>query len=218
MAVIYAGSYVAPANQYDGSASSESVPEGTRFYFPPNVQMPSGLPLLAQMAFQAIQTYGIYISDGSGSMVAYLEHQQPWLNYQKSYYPSSTAFLGSPSYDTLNNLPWTQMVALTPMSAEGIINGSTVPGPPTVTASQGSSGSGQIILNWTAPGSTGTAAISGYAVYSGTKSNGQGPRPATTTTSATTTATSGTTYYFNVTANSSIGTGQASTEVSIAAP
>jgi hypothetical protein len=167
MAVIYAGSYVAPANQYDGSASSESVPEGTRFYFPPNVQMPSGLPLLAQMAFQAIQTYGIYISDGSGSMVAYLEHQQPWLNYQKSYYPSSTAFLGSPSYDTLNNLPWTQMVALTPMSAEGIINGSTVPGPPTVTASQGSSGSGQIILNWTAPGSTGTAAISGYAVYSG---------------------------------------------------
>jgi hypothetical protein len=219
VAVVESGSFVAPANQHDGSPFSSSVPEGTRFYFPPGVTMPSGLPVFAQMAFHAIQTYGIYVMDGAGSVVSYLEHELPWLNYQGTFYP--TSLLGSPTYLVSNNLPWSQLVALTPMSAAGIINGSTVPGAPTVSLTPGSSGSGQITVNWTTPGSAGTSAITGYAVYVGTASNAQAPTPSTTTgvtTSATLSLTSGTTYYVKVAAISAVGTGQASTEQNISAP
>jgi hypothetical protein len=219
-AMALTGSYVAPANQHDGTSNSTSVPEGTRFYFPSSVSMPTGLPVLAQMAFTAIKTYGIYIMDTSGAVNGYAEHRQPWINYQGSYYPSS--LMGSLTYDVMNNLPWSQMLAITPMSAAAIVAGNTVPSAPTLSGSAGSAASGQITLNWTAPASSGSSSVSGYSLYYGTSSNVQLPTVQATTGSGTLTytftLTSGTTYYFKVAATSTVGTGAASNEFSITAP
>jgi hypothetical protein len=230
------GSIVAPANTHDGSIDTHSIPEGTRFYFPPSVQMPSGLPLLGQMAFTAIQTYGFYISDTTGSAVtATAEHNQPWKNYQNTYYPAS--IMGSPTYNVLTNLPWTQLAVVTPMSDLAIVNGYTLPTAPTLATptTGGASGSGMVTLSWTAPSSSGTSSITGYTVYSGTSSNGQGEKATdnvsgSSTLTDTLTLTSGTKYYFKVCASTtdpgstgvngaSTGSiGAASNEVSFTAP
>jgi Fibronectin type III domain len=221
MACAVTGALVQPATQHDGSLTSLSIPEGTRFYFPSSVTMPNGLPTLAQMVFEAVQTYGIYIMDTSGGVNGYAEHEQPWLNYQDSYYPIS--LYGSPNYEVLSSLPWSQMVAVTPMSATAIVAGSTVPSAPTLSANQGTSGSGQITLNWTTPSSAGSSSITGYGIWYGTSSNGQLPVVQATVSGSTTltdtlTLTSGTTYYFKVCAESAVGVGVASDEISITAP
>jgi hypothetical protein len=230
------GSLVAPATQHDGNgADVHGVPEGTRFYFPPSVQMPNNLPLLGQMSFQAMKTYGFYICDTTDSSVtATMEHNVSWKNFQGTYYPSS--LLGTPDYSTLNNLPWTQAVAITPMSDLAIVSGYTVPTAPTLsTPTPGTSGSGQVTLNWTTPSSSGTSSITGYSIYYGTTSNGQAAKVQASVSGGSTltdtlTLTSGTTYYFKVCATTtdpgSTGvngvnngsTGASSNEVSITAP
>jgi predicted phage tail protein len=77
----------------------------------------------------------------------------------------------------------------------------TKPGPPNgLTASPGN---GQVTLSWTAPGSNGGAAISGYEIYRGTTPGGESGTPVNASlvagTSYTVTGlTNGTTYYFTV--------------------
>ena len=79
----------------------------------------------------------------------------------------------------------------------------TKPGPPNgLTASPGN---GQVTLSWTAPGSGGGAAISGYEIYRGTSPGGESGTPVNGSlvagTSYTVTGlTNGTTYYFTVAA------------------
>ena len=79
----------------------------------------------------------------------------------------------------------------------------TKPGPPNgLTASPGN---GQVTLSWTAPGSSGGAAISGYEIYRGTTPGGESGTPVNASlvagTSYTVTGlTNGTTYYFTVAA------------------
>lgn len=221
LSCIYTGSFVAPATQYDGSNTSNSVPEGTRFYFPSSVVMPSGLSPIGQMIFQAIKTYGAYILDTSGAVVGYSENSQSWNNYNGSY-PLDPYFGSVPQYNTMTNFPWSQMVAITPMSGSAIVLGEVVPSAPVLTASSGSVNSGQVTLTWTAPASSGSSSIAGYSVYYGTTANGQLPTVQASTNSSTLTyvftLTSGNTYYFKVAATSSTGTGRSSNEISVTAP
>src|SRR5690348_5284526 len=77
----------------------------------------------------------------------------------------------------------------------------TNPGPPNGLAA--SPGNGKVTLSWTAPGSDGGAAISGYEVYRGTSPGGESGTPVNGSlvagTSYTVTGlTNGTTYYFTV--------------------
>jgi predicted phage tail protein len=79
----------------------------------------------------------------------------------------------------------------------------TAPGAPGGLTATG--GHGQVMLTWTAPASTGGAAISGYIIYRGTSPGGESASPVNSTplhgTSDTMTGlTSGTTYYFKVAA------------------
>ena len=79
----------------------------------------------------------------------------------------------------------------------------TKPGPPNGLAA--SPGNGQVTLSWTAPGSDGGAAISGYEVYRGTSPGGESGTPVDGSlvagTSYTVTGlTNGTPYYFTVAA------------------
>ena len=79
----------------------------------------------------------------------------------------------------------------------------TKPGPPNgLTASPGN---GQVTLSWTAPGSSGGAAISGYEIYRGTTPGGESGTPVNASLAAGTSytvtgLTNGTTYYFTVAA------------------
>jgi fibronectin type 3 domain-containing protein len=93
--------------------------------------------------------------------------------------------------------PASGSVSATPAAA---ITAPAAPGSLTATG-----GKGQVSLSWTAPGSTGGAAISGYIIYSGTSAGGESASPVTGSpvkgTSYTVTGlANGTTYYFKVAA------------------
>jgi titin len=87
----------------------------------------------------------------------------------------------------------------------------TVPGAPT--AVTGTAGNTQVSLTWTAPSSNGGAAITGYQVQVGTSASGPFSNAAGCSTTSTTAActatglTNGTTYFFQVAAINSVGTG-----------
>ncbi|MDG1492221.1 MAG: fibronectin type III domain-containing protein [Luminiphilus sp.] len=90
----------------------------------------------------------------------------------------------------------------------------TVPGAPTSATASGSDG--QATVSWTAPTSTGGAAISGYTV---TAAPGGAQCTTTGATSCTVTSLSnGTSYTFTVTATNSVGTGSASSASSAVIP
>ncbi len=83
--------------------------------------------------------------------------------------------------------------------------------PPAPTGLAATAGNGSVALSWTA--STGAT---GYSIYRGTTSGGEGSTPVATTTSASYTdtgLTNGTTYYYTVAATSSAGTSAQSSEV-----
>ena len=78
-------------------------------------------------------------------------------------------------------------------------------------------GNTQVALTWNTPSSNGGATITGYNVYRGTASNGEGPTPIATVTGTSYTntgVTNGQTYYYKVTAINSIGESLPSNEAS----
>jgi predicted phage tail protein len=92
------------------------------------------------------------------------------------------------------------------------------PGPPTgLTATPGNASVG---LTWTAPGSDGGSAITGYNVYIGTSPGGESATPVNGATLVTTTSyivtglRNGTVYYFTVAAVNAVGSSAASDEAS----
>lgn len=105
-----AGFYVAPAKYHDGNNGTvNAIPEGTRMFFPKTVIMPSGLGKLAQMVFMAVQTYGMYILDTSGSVSIYGENETAWTNAGKA---NIYAGYISNYYGTFHTLPWSQLNVL----------------------------------------------------------------------------------------------------------
>ncbi|TLX93313.1 MAG: hypothetical protein E6K91_08785, partial [Thaumarchaeota archaeon] len=78
-------------------------------------------------------------------------------------------------------------------------------------------GNAQVGLTWNAPSSNGGATITGYNVYRGTASNGEGPTPIAivgTTSYTNTGVTNGQTYFYKVTAINSVGESLSSNEAS----
>ncbi|MGI0094609.1 MAG: fibronectin type III domain-containing protein, partial [Nitrosotalea sp.] len=94
---------------------------------------------------------------------------------------------------------------------------STAPGSPTgLTATAGNS---QILLSWTAPSSDGGSAITGYRIYRGIVSGGEGTTSIATVSGSTlsytdTGLTNGVTYFYKVTAVNSVGESVSSNEAS----
>jgi len=91
----------------------------------------------------------------------------------------------------------------------------TVPGAPTGLAA--TAGNGSVALSWTAPSSNGGSQLTGYSIYRGTTKGGEGTTAVATVTGtsyADTGVTNGTTYYYEVSAVNSVGTGPASNEAS----
>ena len=249
-----AGAWVPPANQNDGTLNNtvdteySTVPEGTRFFFPPAVPIPAGLDPFAEMVFVAIQTYGAFIFDetaGNGLNIpvenfslwsAWAGGQGPqwsWVSGIGDTYTGRGVLPWPIMQNLANLLPWSQLQAYTPkIGWKG-----TEPGVPTVpqsvTAASGGS-AGTITVSWAAPSSDGGSAITGYNVYMGTATTAEWPMPVNATggavasgsTSVASTATSlaltglttGTTYYFVVAAVTANGVGAGATEVSFTAP
>jgi fibronectin type 3 domain-containing protein len=88
-------------------------------------------------------------------------------------------------------------------------------GPANLTAT---AGNGSVTLSWTGSSS---GSPTSYSIYRGTKSDGEATTPIATTNGTTTTFTdtglkNGTTYFYNVAANNSVGVSPDSNEISIA--
>lgn len=92
----------------------------------------------------------------------------------------------------------------------------TVPSAPQNLAATG--GDAQVSLSWNAPSSNGGSAITGYDVYRGSSSGGEGSAPIATGIASTSytdsTVSNGNTYYYYVTAVNSVGGSAASNEAS----
>ena len=95
----------------------------------------------------------------------------------------------------------------------------TVTAPSSPTGLTATGGSSQVQLSWTAPGSNGGSAITGYDVYEGSVAGGESTTPVnstpiTTTSYAVSGLTNGTSYYFTVEAINAAGNSSASNEAS----
>ncbi|MGD0084895.1 MAG: fibronectin type III domain-containing protein [Acidimicrobiales bacterium] len=95
----------------------------------------------------------------------------------------------------------------------------TVPGAPG--SLKAAPGNAKITISWTTPTSNGGSAITGYDVYEGTKSAGEGSKPVNTSPLSSTTRSytrtglkNGTRYYFTVKAINAVGIGAASNQAS----
>ena len=114
MALPYTKAGAVPPAPYSdgGSSDTDALQEGLRFFFPSSVVMPSGLQPFAQIVFRAIQKYGVFIGDTSGTAAIYAENQASW---QAAGLPSPYTALfsgGTHGYDILKNLPWSQLQVL----------------------------------------------------------------------------------------------------------
>src|SRR5579872_4750357 len=132
---------------------------------------------------------------------------------------SSSTFQGSAgsvtcSWTASNGDMWDDAAIEVKASGTGTV---TVPGSPTgLTATAGNS---QVLLSWNAPSSNGGSAITGYNIYRGVISGGEGTTPVATVSGSTlsytdTGLTNGVTYYYKVTAVNSIGESAQSNEAS----
>jgi fibronectin type III domain protein len=161
-------------------------------------------------------------NDGGSSVVAYVVMRGTTSSGETTLtilgnvltYTDTTAVNGTTYYyevvavNAIGNSSPSNELSATPLAA------TTVPGAPTLTSAVASSS--QVVLNWTAPSNNGGSAITGYTIRRGTTSGGE-----TTLTTVgvvltytDSTAVNGTTYYYEVEATNTIGTGSASNELS----
>jgi hypothetical protein len=72
--------FVHPASKSDGRGSSKDVPEGSRLQLDPNLDQQDfkrwRLPAAARTIARALQRYGMYVVDNSGSSKIFLESRQ----------------------------------------------------------------------------------------------------------------------------------------------
>ena len=102
---------VCPATHHDGDTSSSSAPmEGTRFQLDPSVNV-DALPILAwkKTIARAMQTYGMYLRDSSGSVAVYAENPG-----SRGYDAWALAGLGGQSSVSLAGIPWDRMRVVSP--------------------------------------------------------------------------------------------------------
>lgn len=97
--------FVAPATRTDGGTSG-GIPEGTRFFLPASVAMPSTVAAdpVQKAVFTAVQTYGMILTDTAGSCNVYFASGQ-------SYSPDPWSIVKN-----LAGIPWAQMEVLAPAS------------------------------------------------------------------------------------------------------
>lgn len=103
------------------------------------------------------------------------------------------------------------------VSNEAFAVPATVPSAPQGLAATG--GNSQVSLSWSAPSSSGGSAITGYNIYRGTSSGGEGTTPLTVVSRNSlsytdTSVVNGQIYYYTVRASNSVGTGPKSNEAS----
>jgi len=159
-----------------------------------------GAAIIGYNVFVGTSSGGESASPVNGSLIAATGYTVPGLANGTTYYFTVEAV----NDGDLSSAPSGEASA-TPVAPV------TAPGAPTGLAA--TAGDAQVSLAWTAPASTGGAAITGYNVYEGTSENfTDGAAAASTegTGLTITKLTNGTTYYFRVTAVNDAGEGPAS--------
>jgi fibronectin type 3 domain-containing protein len=129
-------------------------------------------------------------------------------------YSLDTTTLGNGSH-TITALA-TDAAGNTASSSETVTvqnGGATVPGAPTLNSA--APGNGSVTLGWSAPGSNGGAAVSGYDVYRGSSSGSETllAMLGNVTVWTDTAAANGATYYYKLSAVNSVGEGSKSNEL-----
>jgi hypothetical protein len=119
IAVAIPGCYgrVYPADREDCPSHPGNVlgqpPEGQWFRFPANLPMPSGLTPFGQMVFQAIQTYGMVVTDYAGAVMLEAEQPSDWAaEGGPGTDPITASWDGQPEYSVVANLPWSELQAV----------------------------------------------------------------------------------------------------------
>jgi hypothetical protein len=110
---VRASKFAWPAQRTDGaSRSSASIPEGTRFRLPADLDLDRlRLPPAAKAMARAVQRYGMVVRDRAGSVVFYAEDPT-----QSRAWPYGSIF-GTPWLDANNALrgfPWSSMQVVAP--------------------------------------------------------------------------------------------------------
>ena len=100
---------VCPATHNDGSSTSSSAPmEGTRFQLDPALNVDAlAIPAWQKTIAKAMQTYGLYIRDNSGSLAVYAENPA-----SRGYDAWAKVGLGGLSSASLRGLPWSSLRAV----------------------------------------------------------------------------------------------------------
>jgi hypothetical protein len=111
-----ADTFVWPAQSTDGRGGAGTVPEGTRFRLPANLDIDAlGLPPLTAMIAKAVQRYGAIVRDRAGSVTLYGQDPMPWTTtgYADPYAP---IFAGQYPSQILAPFPWDRLEAVAPPS------------------------------------------------------------------------------------------------------
>lgn len=164
------------------------------------------------------------VSDGGASITGYRVYKGTSATFTGGAAAASVTGTGTTLTGLTNGTRYYFRVAAVNKAGESEPSGTasatpaaavTAPGVPAELSA--TPGNGQVSLSWTAPASSGGAAISGYVIYQGTSPGGGSPQPGGPVkgTSYTVTGlTNGTTYYFKVAAVSRAGhQGKATGEV-----
>ena len=111
--VVSCNGYVAPAVRGDCGTNSGQVAEGSWLRFPASLAMPAGLTPFAQMAFKAIQNYGMVVTDQSGAVALAAEAGTDWTSEGNSGTdPITASWAGQQEYSALNGMPWSDLEVL----------------------------------------------------------------------------------------------------------